>query len=260
MVYIGRAVEQNHGSTKTAILFVVPAVGSTIFSALFLPQYISVGASGGIFGLIGACVAEIVKNRKLLFSDFINRGRSARHHLYVVFVLVLDIFVNLLMGLTPYTDNFMHLGGFVLGYVCASTMLNLVDLVGLKNEGIRRSKVVRICYRYFGPILCGICIIATTVFLFQGDGVTSPCPSCGVVSCVSFPPWTDYDTRWYYCDDCGLVSAFARKDPTTGEYVTIEMYCPAGNTIVFSLDAYDMNRDKESLQAMLPSFCRERCL
>jgi len=51
--FIGKAIEQSHGFIVTAFLFIVPAFGGTILSALFLRQYISVGASGGIFGLIG---------------------------------------------------------------------------------------------------------------------------------------------------------------------------------------------------------------
>jgi len=43
---IGYAVEQSHGLIASAILFMIPAVGGTIISALFLPEYISVGASG----------------------------------------------------------------------------------------------------------------------------------------------------------------------------------------------------------------------
>jgi len=43
---IGYAVEQSHGFIASAILFMIPAVGGTIISAIFLPEYISVGASG----------------------------------------------------------------------------------------------------------------------------------------------------------------------------------------------------------------------
>lgn len=47
LFYIGRAVEHSHGTRSTAIVFIVPSVGSVIMSSIFLPQYISVGASGG---------------------------------------------------------------------------------------------------------------------------------------------------------------------------------------------------------------------
>ena len=80
--FIGKAVEQCHGFAAAAILFIIPAVGGTILSAIFLPEYISVGASGGIFGLIGACIADICINWSLLFSKHVNtsdEGARFRH-------------------------------------------------------------------------------------------------------------------------------------------------------------------------------------
>jgi hypothetical protein len=80
--FIGRAVEQCHGTAAAVILFVIPAVGGTILSAIFLSEYITVGASGGIFGLIGACIADICMNWSLLFSKHVNasdEGVRFRH-------------------------------------------------------------------------------------------------------------------------------------------------------------------------------------
>jgi len=39
---IGYAVEQSHGFIASVVLFMIPAVGGMIISALFLPEYISV--------------------------------------------------------------------------------------------------------------------------------------------------------------------------------------------------------------------------
>ena len=80
--FIRQAVKQCHGFAAAVILFVLPAVGGTILSAIFLPEYITVGASGGIFGLIGACVADICMNWSLLFSKHVNasdKGVRFRH-------------------------------------------------------------------------------------------------------------------------------------------------------------------------------------
>ena len=91
--FVGYAVEMNHGFVSAAILFIVPAIGGTIISALFLPEYISVGASGGIFGLIGGCIADIVSNWQLLFSKQVNPvddGKRFRH-VWVLIWLLLDI-------------------------------------------------------------------------------------------------------------------------------------------------------------------------
>ncbi len=105
--FIGKAIEQCHGFFASMLLFVAPGIGGTILSAIFLPNFISVGASGGIFGLIGACLADICMNWGLLFNDFVNNNDRNKHsNMYVLLVLVLDIFVNCLIGLTPFVDNF----------------------------------------------------------------------------------------------------------------------------------------------------------
>ena len=104
--FVGKAIETSHGMIATAILFTLPAVGGCIISAIFLPNYITVGASGGIFGLIGACLSDIFMNWKLLFNDFVTEnGKKHRHALVIVF-LFLDIALNCLIGLTAYVDNF----------------------------------------------------------------------------------------------------------------------------------------------------------
>lgn len=43
--FVGAAIETSHGFVAATILFVIPAVGGTILSAIFLPEYITVGKS-----------------------------------------------------------------------------------------------------------------------------------------------------------------------------------------------------------------------
>lgn len=104
--FVGKAIETTHGMVPAAILFILPAVGGCILSAIFLPTYITVGASGGIFGLIGACLSDIVMNWKLLFNDFVTENGKKHHHVIVVVFLFLDILLNCVLGLTPFVDNF----------------------------------------------------------------------------------------------------------------------------------------------------------
>lgn len=104
LYFIGGAVERNHGTMNTVWLFLLPGVGGNILSAIFLPHYISVGASGGIFGLIGGCVADITLNWPLLFiqseNDEEEDERTKRRHVSAVFWLVLEIIVNVVIGMT----------------------------------------------------------------------------------------------------------------------------------------------------------------
>lgn len=104
--FVGGAIETSHGWVAAMVIFLISAVGGTIMSSLFLPEYITVGASGGIFGFIGACLADIIMNWKLLFSDFVTENGKKHHHLAIVLVLLFDIALNSVIGLTPYVDNF----------------------------------------------------------------------------------------------------------------------------------------------------------
>ena len=104
--FIGSAVECVHGFAAASIIFTISGIGGTLISAIFLPQYISVGASGGIFGLIGSCLADIVMNWHLLFCDFINEGQKKRNHILLLVLLFLDVGANTMLGMTPFVDNF----------------------------------------------------------------------------------------------------------------------------------------------------------
>lgn len=104
--FVGKAIETTHGTVATAIIFIISAIGGTLLSAIFLPEYITVGASGGIFGLIGACLSDIIMNWKHLFSDFVTENGRRNSHVLVVVFLIVDILLNCLIGLTPYVDNF----------------------------------------------------------------------------------------------------------------------------------------------------------
>lgn len=61
--------------------------------------------------------------------------------------------------------------------------------------------------RFLGLIISIAGIMAATIILLEGDGVTNPCESCSALSCISFPPWNPQDNRWWYCDDCSQVTA-----------------------------------------------------
>jgi membrane associated rhomboid family serine protease len=104
--FVGGAIETSHGWIASKVIFLSSSVGGTVLSAIFLPGFVTVGASGGIFGFIGACLADIIMNWKLLFSDFVTENSKRQSHIMVVFILILDIVLNCIIGLTPYVDNF----------------------------------------------------------------------------------------------------------------------------------------------------------
>jgi len=256
--FIGSAVEQCHGFFPSLIIFFIPAVGGTVMSAIFLPKNISVGASGGIFGLIGACLADIIMNWNILFSDFVKKGSKNRHK-FILFFLLLDVVVNCVIGLVPFIDNFTHLGGMIFGFLCGLSTMGRVStgFFGPEKRGFWNT-TKRNVFRYFGIIISVVGIAIASTFLLEGDGVTNPCNFCGVISCVPFPPWRSNDDKWWYCDDCYLTTADIKLNPNDGSFEQLIMTCPEGSVITVDLKE-DENKEKSWLEENLSNFCRESC-
>lgn len=101
---IGPAVERFFGTPRFLAMYLLSGVSGVIFSVAFNP-YPSAGASGSIFGLLGALAAFLYLHRDL-FGRF---GRLQLRQLIIVALL------NLGLGLMPGIDNWGHLGGLLAG-------------------------------------------------------------------------------------------------------------------------------------------------
>ena len=170
--------------------------------------------------------------------------------------MLFDIVINCLVGLTPFVDNFTHLGGMVYGFLCGlSTMERLsTDFFGIATTFWTRLRNVFI--RFSGLILSVVLIMITTGVLVDFDAGTSPCPSCRYVSCVPFPPWAGEDNKWWYCDDCSRVTADAKLD--SSGYYSLSMSCPDGE--IEEIDLSDqLVTDRQWIQRQLPTMCRKYC-
>eukprot|EP00986_Skeletonema_menzelii_P011011 scaffold5539_cov81-Skeletonema_menzelii.AAC.3 len=259
--FVGRAVEQIHGMIAAVVLFVVPAIGGTILSAIFLPEYITVGASGGIFGLIGACISDIFMNWNLLFNKFVNENGARLSHARVLLVLAVDIVVNCLIGLTPFVDNFTHLGGMVYGFLCGLGMIQLVSPKFFQKDNAKSpsccSRSKRFFFRFFGVLISLAGIVISSIVLMSGDGETNPCTSCSYMSCIAFPPWNGQNNKWWYCDDCARATATGTME--NGIFSSLNVTCPNGMHEVLKVEE-SWPQDELGLEGLLPMLCREHCL
>ena len=114
---------------KYLILFLLSGIGGNLVSVLYDRaqgvNIYSVGASGSVFGVMGALIVLIVKGRKKLRTGSSLMVRAA----FAVFYAVYAGFK------TPYTDNAAHLGGLAFGVllgVILSIPLDDVDLRDLR--------------------------------------------------------------------------------------------------------------------------------
>ena len=126
-VLMGNAVERNLGHIKYLILYIVSGVGGNIISVLYdraqgVNTY-SVGASGAVFGVMGALIVLIIKGRKKLRTGSSMLVRAGFAVFYAVYA-----------GLrTPYTNNAAHIGGLAFGAALGVLLTITLDDVDLQD-------------------------------------------------------------------------------------------------------------------------------
>lgn len=100
---IGPWVERHFGSARFAAIYLLSGAGASLASFALNPNP-AVGASGALFGLIGAMLPMLYRNRALIA----NTGSLIGN-------IIMTIVFNLLIGLSPGIDNWAHVGGLVCG-------------------------------------------------------------------------------------------------------------------------------------------------
>ena len=109
LCYIGRRVEALAGWPHLALVFLVAMVAGGVTTAQLLPDQDSVGASGGLLGLLGFLLVFETLHPLLV-------PRPTRHRLFAALVL------TFLVGFVGYNfiDNYAHGGGLVAGMLYAA--------------------------------------------------------------------------------------------------------------------------------------------
>jgi rhomboid protease GluP len=104
---VGAQVEEIFGAARMIVIYLVASVAGFFLSAMW-SNSLSVGASAGIMGLIGAMIALGVRNRA-------NPAAVAMRGMYVRWVLYM-----LVLGFViPFIDQAAHIGGLIGGFAVA---------------------------------------------------------------------------------------------------------------------------------------------
>lgn len=107
---IGNQLEQVVGKWKFLAIYVVSLLSASLMSSVINPNIVSVGASGAIFGLLGAILYFGYQYRLYLGSILRNQ-------------IVPLVLLNLLLGFTMSgIDNAAHIGGLVGGALIAMAL------------------------------------------------------------------------------------------------------------------------------------------
>lgn len=105
-VVLGVFLERLVGHLRFLLIYILCGVISIIASFYFSPQEVSVGASGAIFGLVGAYSVFILVHRRAF------RLGGAPAILWLVMVIGLNLSIGFFV---QNVDNFAHVGGLLSG-------------------------------------------------------------------------------------------------------------------------------------------------
>jgi len=178
---LGVDLEKAFGFWRVGTLYLCSGIFGTIVSIVFLPGVLSVGASASVFGLVGAAWADVIVN-------FCARGTlkgSGICSLTIVTVL------NVMVGLTPWVDNFMHLGGLIAGIVVGVSLFAKKKYDERRGER-RRTLLQEICALLAALLLVALAVAATCA-ISSADvrDHFRTCPICDHLNCV--------ETAWWSC-------------------------------------------------------------
>lgn len=128
---IGMDLEAFFGRWRFAVVYAISGLAGSVASFAFTPYFaVGVGASGAIFGLIGALAVFYGINRSL----FGKRGNFQFWNIVVVIVLNLGLGVS---GIFP-IDNSAHVGGLIAGTVAGFVLCPRYQLGDWLNPIVRK--------------------------------------------------------------------------------------------------------------------------
>lgn len=133
----GKTFEFLSGRAHLPIVFLLAAIGGGMLSFIAAPNGVSVGASGGILGVIGYLAVYAFRRRRFVSAAF---RKNMLVNIGFVLVFGLVLFQQI--------DNFAHIGGLVVGAIYAfiqiptdeftdpRTVGGVADALGLAALGV----------------------------------------------------------------------------------------------------------------------------
>lgn len=121
----GSSIERTMGRWRFLAIFVLAGAAGNLLSALHARYDVAVGASAGIFGLVGAFVVAVWRLDGPIHATLRRR---------LLALLALTVTSDLAIGwLEPLVDNVAHAGGFIAG-IALTSLLQPTSIAG-QNRG-----------------------------------------------------------------------------------------------------------------------------
>jgi membrane associated rhomboid family serine protease len=155
----GRLTERLYGTGSFLFLYLASGLLGSLASVAWLPSNVSAGASGAIFGILGAQLAFLA-HRDSRIPPQVFRAHWLSTLLFVLF--------NLIQGaLSPGIDNAAHVGGLLGGFVLGWILVRPLDAEAREEFPFHKSVAAAL-------VLCAGVLLALGQVLGFGSQLTGP--------------------------------------------------------------------------------------
>jgi len=134
---IGPLVERLYGNLAYIAIYLAAGIGGAIASAATPPPKVSVGASGAIFGVLGALLSFLIIHRRSIPVSVLKPLRGITVG-FVVFNTVFGMVV-------PNIDQSAHMGGLVTGFLTGMVLSRPWPVVRSGWVAVRRVAMTALC-------------------------------------------------------------------------------------------------------------------
>nr|GMD55150.1 RHOMBOID-like protein 8 [Ipomoea batatas] len=194
VVFVGIHLEQEFGSLRIGVTYILSGVTATLLAALFVTDNSSVTSSSALFGLLG-----------MMLSGLIRYWKHYTKKLAAILLFLIILMINLILGLVPYINNISNVGGFISGFLIGFVLLfePQLDRIAQKKGGLFEYDLkhkVQKKQKWDRPVLRGVSL-AILVFIFagvsiavlRGTNVSKYCSWCQCIDCIP--------SKWWICAD-----------------------------------------------------------
>ena len=163
---MGGMVEKTFGHIRFIAIYLISGLGGSAFSFWMIhPFAIGAGASGAVFGCVGALGAFFLIRRREL-------GQLGKQNLNAILILA---GINFAFGfIMPGIDNWAHLGGFLTGILTGSGLIPVT--LGTNRFGVLEMKhsenVSQSRSRLGGPAMLGLAVLLIAVVILLANNKT----------------------------------------------------------------------------------------
>ncbi|TYG42559.1 hypothetical protein ES288_D12G266800v1 [Gossypium darwinii] len=185
-VFIGIRHEQQFGYVRVGVIYLLSGFGGGILSSLFMQHTTTVGASGALFGLIGA-----------MCSEFLTNWTIYTYKVTAVTTFIAIIVLNLAVGVLPHIDNFANIGGFFTGFLLGFVLLFRPQSGWINPQHRPAGAAVIPKYKPYQYVFCVIVAVLLLIvgfgmgllLVFKGANGNKHCSWCHHLTCAPTSKW-----------------------------------------------------------------------